>query len=308
MRTHVYGPVPSRRLGFSLGVDVIPPKTCSFDCIYCQLGRTKKKSVLRKEYFSSQEILSSVKEAIDSNRKIDVITFSGSGEPTLNRSIGKLIREIKKLTPIPVAVLTNSSLLARKVVRKSLLEADIVIPSLDAATARTFRKVNRPEPSLKIDAVIKGLESFRREFRGQIWLEVMLVKGINDSPADIEALKKDISRIKPDRVQLNTVIRPPAEKWARPLSRRELERIKSELGGRAEVVADFQERPQPRAARLLEEAVLSLVARRPATVRDIAAALGSKEADVRRQLKLLLRAKKIRVISHKGRKFYEPTG
>jgi wyosine [tRNA(Phe)-imidazoG37] synthetase (radical SAM superfamily) len=305
MSAHVYGPVPSRRLGFSLGVDIVPLKTCSFNCIYCQLGRTKKRTVLRRKFFSSREILSSIREAVHSGRKVDFITFSGSGEPTLNRSIGKLIREIKKLAPIPVAVLTNSSLLSQKFVRKSLLEAEVVIPSLDAATARTFRKVNRPEPSLKIEAIIDGLESFRREFKGQIWLEVMLVKGVNDSPADIEALKKAIARIKPDRVQLNTVVRPPAEKWALPLSRRELEAIKQRLGGRTEVVADFRKKPQPKAVESLDEPVLSLVARRPATVREIAAALGSKEADVRRQLSGLMQRKKIRIVRHKGRDFYE---
>ncbi len=308
MSAHVYGPVPSRRLGFSLGVDIIPPKTCSLDCIYCQLGRTKKKTVLRKEYFSSQEILSSVKKAICSGRKVDFITFSGSGEPTLNRLIGKLIQEIKKLTTIPVAVLTNSSLLAQKLVRKSLLEADVVIPSLDAATARTFRKVNRPEPSIKIEAIIEGLERFRRDFKGEIWLEVMLVKGVNDSPADIEALKKAIARIKPNRVQLNTVVRPPAEKWALPLGREKLERIKVQLGGRAEIVADFREKPQPAVDGSLEDAILSLVSRRPATNRDIAATLGRSEAEILRHLKVLLSAKKIRVVSHKGRNFYEPKG
>lgn len=305
MSAHVYGPVPSRRLGFSLGVDIVPLKTCSFNCIYCQLGRTEKKTVSRRKFFSSRKILSSIRQVVRSGRKVDFITFSGSGEPTLNQSIGKLIREIKKSASMPVAVLTNSSLLSQKLVRKSLLEADVVIPSLDAATARTFRKVNRPEPSLKIEAIIEGLESFRREFKGQIWLEVMLVKGINDSPADIEALKKAIARIKPDRVQLNTVVRPPAEKWARPLSPDELERIKNKLGRRAEVVADFRKKPQPKAAESLDEAVLSLIARRPATVRDIAAALGSKEADVRRQLRELLRMKKISVVRHKGRDFYE---
>ncbi len=306
MSAHVYGPVPSRRLGFSLGIDIIPPKTCSFDCIYCQLGRTKKKTVLRQVFFSSQEILQSIRAALRSGRRIDFITFSGSGEPTLNRLIRKLIREIKKLTPIPVAVLTNSSLLSQKAVRKSLIEADVVIPSLDAATARTFRKVNRPEPSLKIEAIIEGLENFRREFKGQVWLEVMLVKGINDSPADIEALKRAIARIKPDRVQLNTVVRPPAEMWARPLSRPDLKAIRERLGGQTEVVADFRKKPQSEAASSLKKDVLSLVARRPATVKDIAAALGSKETEVGRQLRGLLRAGKIRIIRHKGRNFYEP--
>jgi wyosine [tRNA(Phe)-imidazoG37] synthetase (radical SAM superfamily) len=166
--------------------------------------------------------------------------------------------------------------------------------------------VNRPEASVKIKVVVKGLESFRRDFTGEIWLEVVLVKGINDSPADIEALKKAIARINPDRVHLNTVVRPPAERWAFPLTREELEEIRAQLGGPAEIVADFHKKPQPAAAGSLEEAILSLVSRRPATTKDIAAALGRNKAEVLRQLNDLLSAKKIRVVRHKGRDFYEP--
>jgi len=306
MISRVYGPVPSRRLGYSLGVDIIPYKTCSFDCIYCQLGRTRTQTTRRRNFFPADDILNQIRKALESGRRVDTITFSGSGEPTLNTAIGRLIQRIKKMTRIPVAVLTNSSLLSRPSVRRALLEADLVVPSLDAATETAFKKINRPAPSLRLEKIIQGLEEFRREFKGLIWLEVVLVKNVNDSPADIKALEKAIARINPDRVQLNTVVRPPAEEWAHPLTPDELECIKNRLGERAEVIADFREMPQPRSADEFEEAILSLVARRPATVRDIAATLGRNEAEVLRQLKELSGRGKIKSVRHKGRDFYEP--
>ncbi len=306
MISHVYGPVPSRRLGYSLGVDLVPYKTRSFNCIYCQLGQTKTPTTRRRKFYPPSEVLEQVKKALDSGQRIDFITFSGSGEPTLNTSLGKLIRQLKKMTSIPVAVLTNSSLLARPSVRKALLAADVVVPSLDAALDSTFKKINRPVASARLERIIRGLEEFRRQFKGLIWLEVMLVKGVNDSPPDIKALKKAIARIQPDRVQLNTVVRPPAEDWALPLSREELERIREEVGETAEVVADFRERPQPPPAQDFETALLSLVARRPVTAKDIAATLSKNEQEVRRQLEELLKTKKIRLVRHKGRRFYVP--
>ncbi len=303
---HVYGPVPSRRLGLSLGLDIVPFKTCPFNCIYCQLGETPRQSGRRGCFFPIEEILSQVRKALERNPKIEHITFSGSGEPTLNTAIGILIRKIKAMTDIPVVVLTNSSLLARRSVREALSAADIVIPSLDAARAPSFRRVNRPLPSLKSASIIRALETFRREFKGFIWLEVMLVKGVNDSPPDIQALKKAIARIQPDRIQLNTVVRPPAVNWAMPLSRRSLETIKKELGESAEVVADFQRRPRPPAGRNLREAILSMVERRPATILDITASLARDEREVRPHLESLLRSKKIRRRRYRGSVYFAP--
>ena len=303
--SHVYGPVPSRRLGLSLGVDILPHKTCSFDCIYCQLGRSDRKSGRRGRYFSAPEILGQVREAVDKNPRIDHITFSGSGEPTLNIRIGKLIREIKKMTAIPVVVLTNSSLLSCPAVRRALGAADVVIPSLDAATAPSFRRINRPLPSIKVEDILTGLELFRRGFPGQIWLEIMLVKGINDSPDNIKALKKAIARIRPDRIQLNTVVRPPAEKWARPLSSAELKRIAKELGDRAEAVAHFRRRPSSSGvARDLETAILAMAGRRPMTLDDISSSLGRKRDEIRPHLETLLRRRRIRRQRHKGAVYY----
>jgi wyosine [tRNA(Phe)-imidazoG37] synthetase (radical SAM superfamily) len=302
--SHVYGPVPSRRLGFSLGVDILPYKTCSFDCVYCQLGRTDRKADRRGRHFSSSDILRQIKEAIHKSPRIDHITFSGSGEPTLNTAIGDLVRKIKKMTDIPVVVLTNSSLLARPSVRRALLAADIVIPSLDAATAASFRRVNRPLPSIKIDEIIKGLILFRREYPGGIWLEVMLVKGINDSPADIKALKKAVARIRPDKIQLNTVVRPPAEKWARPLSQVELKRIKEELGDQAEVVVIFRRPPSSGGGQNLKKAILAITGRRPVTLDDLAASLGRGKSEIRPHLETLVRWNRISRLMHKGAVYY----
>jgi len=303
---HVYGPVPSRRLGFSLGVDILPYKTCSFDCVYCQLGRSGTKSFRRARYFTCPAILKQIRRALGEGRRIDHITFSGSGEPTLNTLIGPLIREIKKMTSVPVAVLTNASLLGRKSVRLALRPADVIVPSLDAATAAGFRKVNRPQPSVRVENVIAGLEKFRSEFRGRIWLEVMLVKGLNDSAEDVAALKRAIARVRPDRVQLNTVVRPPAEKWAKPLGPRALEKIRRELGGAAEVVVDFRKKQRPTPTGDLRQEILAMIERRPVTVVDMASSLGTTAARVRRQLRSLLRWGRVRRVRHKGTVYFEP--
>jgi len=303
---HVYGPVPSRRLGYSLGVDILPYKTCSLDCIYCQLGPTPRKTSLRRRFFDQDEILSQVREAVARDQGIDFITFSGSGEPTLNSGLGILIRRIQELTSIPVAVLTNSTLLSRPSVRRSLRAADVVVPSLDAATAATFQKINRPLPSIKVSEVIAGLEKFRREFKGQIWLEVMLARGINDSPEDIAALKTAISRINPDRVQLNTVVRPPSEKRARPLGRGALEKIRTALGKGTEVVAEFRKKPQSRAEADIKPAILSMVERRPVTLKDMAVSLGQSERRLLGHLADLERWGRIMPFRHKGVRYYQP--
>jgi len=301
--THIYGPVPSRRLGFSLGVDIVPFKTCSFNCIYCQLGRTPRSSGRRRRFFSSREILHQVHEAVAKSPRIDHITFSGSGEPTLNIAIGDLIRKIKKITDVPVAVLTNSSFLTRKAVRRALRAADVVVPSLDAARAETFRRINRPLAGLQIAEIIRALSAFRREFKGRIWLEVMLVKGINDSLVDIKALKRAIARIRPDKVQLNTVVRPPAEKWARPLPRRALEKIAKQLGGEIEVVADFRKPTHSPSGGDIKRAILDMAERRPVTQKDIASSLGREEKDIRPHLETLLRWRRLNQRKY-GRSFY----
>ncbi|UCC38395.1 MAG: radical SAM protein [Candidatus Aminicenantes bacterium] len=303
---NVYGPVPSRRLGYSLGVDIISFKECTFDCIYCQLGPTTQKTIRRKKYFSSKEILSEIKEKLASGQRIDYITFSGSGEPSLNLNLGKLIGEIKKITNIPVAVLSNGSLLSRKSVRKDLLAADLVVPSLDAAAQETFAKTNRAHSSLKLDEIIGGFERFRQEFKGSIWLEIMLVKGVNDSLSHLRRLKEAIVKIKPDKIHLNTVVRPPAEKFARPLSLNELEKIKKIFGKNSEIIAEFDRKAQKPSSENLEKAILSMIQRRPVTLSDITISLGVHKNEVIKYLNFLLEEGNIRTSTHKGLEYYEP--
>jgi len=237
---YIYGPVRSRRLGLSLGVSIIPRKTCNFDCVYCQLGGTIEKTKAPQEYIKIEDILTELKEFIlkDSElfTKINYITLSGSGEPTLNSKIGGLIPEIKKISTCSIAVITNSSLLMDDVARKSLLEADLIVPSLDAVKQSIFEKINQPVDNLRVADIIEGLIKLRREFKGKIWLEVMLVKGLNDSPGQIKKLKEAIDRINPDKIHLNSPVRTTAEEWVKPLERKALERIKEILGDKCEII------------------------------------------------------------------------
>jgi len=303
-RPYVYGPVPSRRLGFSLGVDIIPFKTCTLDCTYCQLGSTRKTVCRRGSWFPPGEILAQVKEAVESGQKIDVITFSGSGEPTLNRDIGRIIRAIKKMTRIPVVVLTNGTLLTRKEVRRDLAAADIVVPSLDAVPGNLFRRVNRPNRALDPEKIIDGLARFRDEFQGEIWLEIMLIRGVNDSPAHIKALRAAADRIRPERIQLNTVVRPPADVKAKPLSPGAMRKIRDALGPRAEIIASFEKRKQAPAAGGFEAALLTAVGRRPMTAEDISLSLGRHRDEVLKALSSLRGRRKVREAVHGGQTYF----
>ena len=307
--TYIFGPVPSRRLGFSLGVDIVPYKTCTLNCIYCQLGKTTNRTLKRKEYVKAKDILRELHQVLKSPssklENIDFITLSGSGEPTLNSKIGQIIAEIKKMTSIPIAVLTNGSLLYRKEVRDSLKKADLVIPSLDAASAKVFKKINRSDKALKIEKIIQGLVDFKKEYRGEIWLEIMLVKGVNDKKEEIKNLKKVIAKINPNRVQLNTVARPPAEKFVYALNDRKLERIKELLGPPGEIIVDFDRRALPKKMRDLEQKLITMLKRRPATVKDLADGLGIHRNEVLKYLTILEKKKKIKPFSYKNKKYYQ---
>ncbi|MFH0883349.1 MAG: radical SAM protein [bacterium] len=211
---YTYGPVPSRRLGRSLGVSVIPPKTCSYSCVYCQLGRTDRLRVKRKSFFGKEAVLSEIMEQVTVT-EMDYITFAGDGEPTLSSDLGWLIRESRKLSDLPVAVITNGSLLGREDVKTDLVEADIVLPSLDAGSDRVFKAINRPHGTITFDAMVRGMIDFRREYTGRIWLEVMLVHGLNDSDEALGDISHIAEQLKPDRIYLTTPIRPPAESWVK---------------------------------------------------------------------------------------------
>ncbi len=304
---HLYGPVPSRRLGYSLGVDLLPFKTCSLSCIYCQLGRTQKTTIRRRQFFSEKQILEEIRDFLKIGARVDFITFSGSGEPTLNKSIGRLIRKIKKMTGLQVAVLTNSTLLSRPEVRKELAAADVVVPSLDAATEKVFKKINRPHPSLQARKIIEGLVKFRQQYRGQIWLEILLVRGVNDSPNHLKKLREAVERIKPDKIHLNTVVRPPAEKETQALSPEELNRIKEFFGEKAEVVASFRKKEQETAPKDISQAILSIVRRRPVSLEDLEHSLGLTREELSLDIQRLLEQKKIKMVRHLDRDYFEPS-
>lgn len=228
---HVYGPVPSRRLGRSLGVDALTFKSCSFDCVYCQLGRTTNHTIERKEYIPTADILDEVRRKLENGDKPEYISFAGSGEPTLHSGLGDIIRGIKAMTDVPVVVFTNGSLLWMPEVRADLAAADVVIPSLDGGDAALLDKVNRPAASLDFDRIVEGLIAFRGAFNGQIWLEVMLLGGISDDDASVDAIARLAERIRPDKVQINSVCRPPAETYALPVPAARLLEIRKHFAG-----------------------------------------------------------------------------
>jgi len=233
---------------------------------------------------------------LDSDQKVDYITFSGSGEPTLNSSLGNLIKKIKEITTIPVAVLTNGTLLTKESVREALLHADLVIPSLDAATQEVFDRINRPHPSLKIRKIIEGLKKFRQDFKGSIWLEILLVKGINDSPPHIQKLKEAVIEIDPERIQLNTVV----------ISLSEMETVKKIFGKKAEIIAEFDKIQHTPSSLNLKDAVLAMVQRRPVTLQDMAVSLGKHKNELIKYVDMLIKEDKIRLATHEGQKYYEP--
>jgi wyosine [tRNA(Phe)-imidazoG37] synthetase (radical SAM superfamily) len=281
--THLFGPVNSRRLGRSLGVDAIPFKTCTFDCIYCEVGPTTDLTLERRPYAVDaivQEIRAYFRQA---HLPPDFITLAGSGEPTLNTGLAEIIAAIRGVTEAPVAVLTNGSLLYLAEVRRALARADVVLPSLDAAREATFRRLNRPHPDLTLKMILKGLKAFRRVYAGQIWLEVMLLKGVNDDEAELTALRREIAEITPDKVQLNTAVRPVVEAWARPLNREDMEAAAAYLGPGVEIIASFDQ-AGPAGAGLTDAALVEMLARRPMTARDLAQALGVPLPQVEKRL------------------------
>jgi wyosine [tRNA(Phe)-imidazoG37] synthetase (radical SAM superfamily) len=284
---YLYGPVPSRRLGLSLGVDIVPAKVCTLDCIYCQIGRTTEKTIERKNYTDIEAVLDELKKRVAQGLVADFITISGSGEPTLNSRLGELIDGIKKTTDIPVAVLTNGTLFYRSDVRADCAKADVVLPSLDAGDQRAFRKVNRPHNDISIEKVISGLCAFRNEFAGQIWLEVFFVDGLNTDSEQIAKIKDVIKRICPDKVQLNTAVRPTAEPNVKIVDAEKLQSIADQLGDKCEVIADFLPRHHIEHIKRKAEDVLSMLKRRPCTLEDICGSLDIRRNEVLKYISYL---------------------
>jgi len=282
---YIFGPVPSRRLGRSLGVELVPFKTCSYDCIYCQLGRTTCRTVKRREWVPMNAVLDELKQKLTC--RPDYITLSGSGEPTLHSRLGEIIEHIQAMTAVPVAVLTNGSLLWQKEVREELALADVVLPSLDAPDPERFESINRPHPDITFERLVDGLETFRREFTGKYWLEVMLLDGYTSLPPQVRQLADYARRIRPDKVQLNTAVRPPAEEYAMAAPPQRLAEIAAAFGPGAEVIAEYRGHGISTSSDDGQRAVLELLRRRPCTEADLAGGLAMRPIELAKHLAVL---------------------
>ncbi len=302
----LFGPVPSRRLGRSLGIDVIPPKTCTFDCTYCESGPTTHLSTKRIMFADPIEVLRELDEFFRrSPNSADAITFSSAGEPTLYLGLGDLIRAIKANHPdIPLVVLTNGSLLSDSAVRADLAGADRVVPSLDAATPEVFSRINRPHPSILLPRIIEGLKAFRRDFRNRFHLEIMLASGINDTPEELAAIAREVEKIAPDRIELNTVVRPPAHAGTSGLSRQAMERAASFFPAAiTEIIGSFEGWTHGDDAADLSERILRTVERRPCTIPELAAALGVSVDSLEAESRRLRDEKKLETLIFDGQPF-----
>jgi len=304
---YLFGPVPSRRLGISLGVDLVPMKTCTLNCIYCECGESTNLTLERKEYVPFTTVKKELSLYFENNPVPDYITFSGSGEPTLNSRIGDVLNFIKNyIHDIPVALLTNGTLFSQKQVREDIKAATVIIPSLDAATEKVFRKINRPSPHLKVDKIIEGLIQLRKEYRGKLWLEIFIVPGMNDTEQELTALKQAIDKIEPDQIQLNTLDRPGPVPTLRAATRQELEHVIDFWQiENAAIIADVPEHKESFPYRKdTASAILGTIARRPCTLKDLSDILGLHTGEVKKYIDSLQTDKKIKVVKQKRGLFY----
>lgn len=308
---YIFGPVLSRRLGISLGVDLVPFKTCTLNCVYCECGETTDLTVRREEYVPLEDVLDELHCYLRHKPNLDYITFSGSGEPTLYSRIDLVINFIKEHYPqYNVAVLTNGTLLTQAEVRRQLERADLVIPSLDAVSVEVFKKINRPHPSLNCQDIISGLIQFRNSYPGKMYLEVFIVPGLNNTESELELLKSSIQKINPDSIQLGTLDRPGAESWVEAATEKEMEIIASYLGN-VNIIGKFRTRPAPSAimqdiTQDRERAIMMTLERRPCTAEDLAQALQLRLAEVSKYLNLLLEKGRVECEKQKRGTFFKP--
>lgn len=301
---YLFGPVPSRRFGRSLGVDVVPLKTCSLNCLFCQLGPTATETAERAEYVPFDAVCAEIEEWLRTDGRADVITLAGSGEPTLYSRLGDLIDFIKTRCGLPVVLLSNGTLFFRPDVRAEAARADIVKTSLCAWDEASFQKVNRPAPGLTFEQLVNGARAFRSAFRGEYRLEVFLLEGINADPDEVRKIAAIAESIRPDRIQLNTATRPAADASALPVEQRKLEALCGLFTPRAEVIASFA----PPASGGGEPGTGELVAilrRHPATAAQLSAATGAPAAAIAAALAPLVAAGELRTETRDGDVYYK---
>lgn len=303
----MFGPIASRRLGRSLGVDPIVYKACNWNCVYCQLGRTTPLRHERQDFVPADDVLAEVRQVLAEHvpGSIDWITFGGSGEPTLHASLGSMLRGVKALTEIPVAVLTNGALLYRPEVQVELMAADAVLPTLDAGSDELFRRINRPAPELTFGRLIEGLVAFRRVFGGKLWVEVMLIKGVNDAEPELRDIAAVLERIQPHEVHINRPVRPPAEGWVQAPDEETQARAASILGSNARVVAATAPCLELPPWGDVDSAVVEILTRHPMSLEELVQALERWEpGDVGQALASLARDGRVRTVTRMGRQFW----
>lgn len=293
---YLFGPVPSRRLGISLGVDLVPHKVCTLDCVYCEVGKTTCLTIERKEFIPLHELLEELKEYLDKKPELDFITFSGQGEPTLNSGLGKVIDFLKTNYPeYKIALITNGTLFYDKNVRDEVLKVDLILPSLDAVSSKVFNKINRPDKNLNNDKIINGLIELGKEFKGKIYLEVFFIPNVNDSDEELILLKENIEKINPDLVQLNSLDRPGTEASVKAMQIEKLEKIKQLLKPLpVKIIAKVKSRSKIKSFdKNIEEQILDTIKRRPCTDIDLCEMLNIHMNELNKYLSELLNSKKI---------------
>jgi wyosine [tRNA(Phe)-imidazoG37] synthetase (radical SAM superfamily) len=308
MYKYLFGPVPSRRLGVSLGVDLVPKKVCSIDCVYCEVGKTTRLSLTRENYISSDKIKTELEHYFKNNPQPDYITITASGEPTLNSNLGEIIRFVKQTKPeVSVALITNGTLLHDSKVREAIKDVDLVLPSLDAATEEVFRRINRPHKDLDFEQYIQGLIDFGKEFTGKIWLEVFILPGYNDSEKELSELKKLILKIRHDSVQLNTLDRPGTVANLRGATQDELQQVIDFWKlDHVEIIAKAKQGNKEQSYRKdTENAILETVSRRPCTLEDLTTILGMCDEEVSKCLNGLVKKNLVETIEQGRGVFYQ---
>lgn len=293
---HLFGPVPSRRLGVSLGIDLIEHKTCNLNCVYCECGKTTNHTMERKEYIKAELILDELREFLKDKPYLDFITFAGSGEPTLNSKIGYIIDEIKKITDTKVALITNGALLNDEKLLDELKNCDIIIPSLDAVSEDIFEKINRPCDGLDIESVKNGLIKLSDTFKGEIYLEVFIIDGINNGEEELKRFKDFFKKIKVKKIQLNSLDRPPVEKWVKKADIEILEEIKKYFDMKnVDIVSKYKERRFIKSYNEdIEDLILNMLEKRPCTIEDIENITMKARAEINKYLDVLEKEKKIK--------------
>lgn len=300
---YLFGPVPSRRFGRSLGVDLMPHKTCSLNCVFCEVGPTTCLTIERKEYVPIVEVERELKEWRAGGGEAEIAAVTGSGEPTLHTGFGGILEFIKKEMKIRTVLLTNSTLMHRPEVRRAAAGADIVKATLSAWDEDSFRKIARPHPDLRFTSLSEGLRLFRQEYSGPIWLEVFIVPGINSDLEQVKAIAQLARTIRPDRIQLNTAVRPTAESRVNPATERFLDEIRGLFEPRAEVIIRFAGKDSGRGI-FNQRTILAMLKRRPGTAQDVAAAFSLDIVETKKNLSKMADEQLLKVENHHGADYY----